>query len=114
MQSEVFQQQIRGKDCRSGVCLEYLKGTCPKAGTCPFSHALKDFYAHVCKQKSYVCITSCSVSEAIIRGREHVHVHPSQAAAANACKRVYMLRSLVPYLFEDDHEQAEAITCVLV
>lgn len=114
VQSEVIQQPIRNKDHRSGVCLEYLKGACSKIGTCPFSHALKDYYAHVCKQKPYMCINSCSVSEAVFRGGERTCRHPSHVHAAASLKRLYTLRCTMPDLFEHDQQQAEAIMCVLV
>lgn len=113
VQGEVFHQHVSSVEHRSGVCLEYLKGTCSKMSMCPFSHNLKDYYAHVCKQKPYARVCYCTISQAILQCWECACESSSHMLNAKTTKRVHSVRNLLPYMFED-REQSDAIICILV
>jgi hypothetical protein len=102
---------------KTGVCLEYLKGTCNKGDSCPFSHSLKDYYIHVCKRKPHACIAKKSVSESLLAALvadnpENANHHVPNSA--DRCKRSYVLRCLIPTLIPGDPKRTEALIAALV
>lgn len=80
---------------------------------CPFSHHLKDYYAHVCKQKAYARVRYRTISQAILHCLEGVRESSAQMLDAKITKRVHSARNLLPYMFED-REQSDAIISILV
>jgi hypothetical protein len=102
---------------KSGVCLEYLKGTCNKGDGCLFSHALKDYYAHVCKRKPHASIAKRSVSESLLAALVADQPNSSFEQAtqtAERCRRSYVLRCMIPTLIPGDPKRAEALIASLV
>lgn len=102
---------------KGGVCLEYLRGTCTKGDACLFSHALKDYYAHVCKRKPHACIAKRSTSESLLAAL--VADQPGAAferapRPADRCRRSYVLRCMIPTLIPGDPQRAEAVIAALV
>lgn len=97
---------------KSGVCLEYLKGACTKDTVCPFSHALKDYYVHVCKRKPHACISKRPAVETFVSTLSQCRQSSGEVAAR--CKRSYMLRCLIPSIIPGDQKRAEAVVAVLV
>ena len=104
---------------KGGVCLEYLRGTCTKGDACLFSHALKDYYAHVCKRKPHASIAKRSVSESLLAAL--VADQPGAAferapapQPADRCRRSYVLRCVIPTLIPGDPQRAEAVIAALV
>lgn len=96
---------------KSGVCLEYLKGACTKDAVCPFSHALKDYYVHVCKRKPHACISKRPAVESFVSTLSQSR--QSTGDMASRCKRSYMLRCLIPSIMPGDLKRAEAVVAVL-
>ena len=98
---------------KSGICLEFLKGTCDKGLSCPFSHTLQDYYTTVCKRHPYLAVAKQSVAEAI-RTTAGSESSSSQESAADVCHRAYILRCVVPLLFPGQPKRAEAFIAALV
>ena len=112
MQAELGQETGAGLVSKSGVCLEYLKGACTKDTVCPFSHALKDYYVHVCKRKPHACLSKRPLVDAFVST-----VSPFRQSTGNIaarCKRSYMLRCVIPSIIPGDQKRAEAVVAVLV
>lgn len=109
--AELVQDSGIGFVSKSGVCLEYLKGACTKDSICPFSHALKDYYVHVCKRKPHACISKRPVVENFVSTLSQCR--QSNSDVASRCKRSYMLRSLIPSILPGDQKRAEAVVAVL-
>ena len=100
---------------KSGVCLEYLKGTCNKGDGCPFSHSLRDAYEYVCKRKPHARIAQQNVSQNLLAALVAEQPGAVQgASAAEQCKRSYVLRTLIPTLVPGDAKRGEAIIACLV
>jgi hypothetical protein len=102
---------------KSGVCLEYLRGTCQKGNGCRFSHTLKDYYAHVCKHKPHVSVAKCSISEsllaALVAGQPNSSFEQAMLTAER-CQRSYVLRCMIPTMIPGDSKRAEALIAALV
>lgn len=107
---------------KNGVCLEYLRGTCSKGDKCPFSHALQDYYIHVCKRKPQACVAQHSASETLLAALVAGQANAAHCAApgrmdsstADHCKRAYVLRCLIPTLIPGDPTRSDAIIAALV
>lgn len=112
VQTELAQESTASLVTKSGVCLEYLKGACTKDTVCPFSHALKDYYMHVCKRKPHACISKRPAVETLVSTLSQSRYSPGDMAAR--CKRSYMLRCLIPSIIPGDQKRAEAVVAVLV
>lgn len=97
---------------KSGICLEFLKGTCDKGLSCPFSHTLQDYYTTVCKRHPYVSVAKQSVAEAI-RTTVGLESNSIQESAPDVCHRAYILRCVVPVLFPGQPKRAEAFIAAL-
>lgn len=109
--TELAQESTASLVTKSGVCLEYLKGACTKDTVCPFSHALKDYYMHVCKRKPHACISKRPAVETLVSTLSHSRYSAGDMAAR--CKRSYMLRCLIPSILPGDQKRAEAVVAVL-
>lgn len=113
MQNEVLQHKPRSLEKKTGgVCLEYLKGTCSKTGTCQFSHRLADYYAHVCKLKTFASVHDFSAANAILRIYQGMGMNSSQVPVEILCKQMYAIRALLPNVFAE--EQSQAVISILV
>lgn len=98
---------------KSGVCLEFLKGTCDKGLSCPFSHSLQEYYCQVCKRHPYVSVSKSTVTDSL-RSCIGNEGSANPESTASACKRAYVLRCVIPVLFPGQPKRAEAFIAALV
>jgi hypothetical protein len=98
---------------KSGVCLEFLKGTCERGLTCSFSHSLQEYYCQVCKRHPYVSVSRQSIAESLCSTAGN-DGGTGQECPADMCLRSYLLRCVIPVLFPGQPKRAEAFIAALV
>ena len=112
MQAELQNETTAAGD-KSGVCLEFLKGTCDKGPACPFSHSLQEYYFQVCKKQPFVSVSKQSVPESLRTCVGHEGA-AGQGSPSHLCKRLYVLQCVIPVLFPGQPKRAEAFIAALV